>query len=941
MIEPDPELDSLLELFHVCPTGLLSFGADGDIRLVNPEAVNLLLPALGMRAFDNVFELFSGSWPELASLLAANPRIGKIIENHRLAIGSEPNVVWLSLSVVRADIDHNLVVLSDITRQYQAEASIREREHNLRKLFDSIDEGYCVAEMIVDAEGAPADYRFVEVNPRFEEMTGLREPVGRTALELVPDLESSWIEMYARVGLGKETVRFEQGSEAMGRFFEVFSMPVEPHGSFAIVFRDQTERHRWETALADSEQFTRRVLDNLFAFVGVLTPDGTLVEANRAPLEAAGLELSDVVGKKFWDCFWWSYSPDVQQEIRGAVERAASGELVRFDVPVRVLADGRMWIDFQIAPLRDDEGVITHLVPSGLDLSERKAAELERAGLLEAEHQARIRIELLERNATHLAATTTVGELASSVLNDVQSALGIVVATLNILETDAIRTIPSPAVQAEAAVLGLLTGQDIRVELDAGLPGPKAIRTNRTALLNTAEEIRTAFPDFADTLVRLPVRSLIAAPLRSADGSVLGALVVASEQEQWLDEATVSLLQGIADQTGLALERAQLFEKVLLAREQEHAVAIRLQEALLPDQVINHVDLPIAASYRAASEVLAVGGDWFDTFMWPTGQVGIVVGDVVGHDLDATAAMGRIRAAMAALAPLTEPRPAALLSALDHCATGLNGTDFVTAACVVIDPKTGDVVYGSAGHPPPLIIAPDGTPTWLHAATTAPAGKFFRGSRREASVTIEPGAVLILYSDGLVERRGETMDVGLSRLAAAAVSLSATDVDAIPDQLIAALTVEQSAEDDIITIVARWEPLADRFRRRFIADTTALAPLRADLRSWLERHTIRPAARDDIILAIGEGVTNAVEHAYLDGPAGPVEVTVDRQGQSLEVHLLDEGTWRPLSPDGSDRGRGLPIMRAIATHFDRSTTNNGTDLTLHLPAPQLEPDASS
>jgi PAS domain S-box-containing protein len=132
-----------------------------------------------------------------------------------------------------------------------------------------------------------------------------------------------------------------------------------------------------------------RVLDSLFAFVGVLAPDGTLIEANRAPIEAAGLSPGDVLGRKFWDCYWWSYSPEVQAELRRAVERALQGETVRYDVPVRMSADARMWIDFQIAPLRDPDGRITHLVPSAMDITSRREAERERLG-----SESRLRVAL-------------------------------------------------------------------------------------------------------------------------------------------------------------------------------------------------------------------------------------------------------------------------------------------------------------------------------------------------------------------------------------------------------------------------------------------------------------------------------------------------------------------------------------------------------------------
>ena len=139
--------------------------------------------------------------------------------------------------------------------------------------------------------------------------------------------------------------------------------------------RDIADRKEAEAAVLESERFTRRVLDNLFAFVGVMSLDGTLIAVNRAPLEAAGIQASDVIGKKFWDCYWWNYSEEVQELLTGAYERAIRGEAVRYDVPVRMAGDSRMWIDFQLAPLRDDDGRITHLIPSAMDLTARRQAQ--------------------------------------------------------------------------------------------------------------------------------------------------------------------------------------------------------------------------------------------------------------------------------------------------------------------------------------------------------------------------------------------------------------------------------------------------------------------------------------------------------------------------------------------------------------------------------------
>lgn len=157
----------------------------------------------------------------------------------------------------------------DVTERRRAEESLRDSEARFRALFSSIDEGYCLAEMIRDSAGHPVDYRFLEVNHLFESMTGLTDAVGRTAHELVPNLEQHWVETYAGVALGGEPLRFENGSEAMGRWFDVFATPVEPLGRFALVFKDITERRRAELAVRESRERLELALNvaDMFAFV--------------------------------------------------------------------------------------------------------------------------------------------------------------------------------------------------------------------------------------------------------------------------------------------------------------------------------------------------------------------------------------------------------------------------------------------------------------------------------------------------------------------------------------------------------------------------------------------------------------------------------------------------------------------------------------------------
>src|SRR5690606_8871333 len=130
-----------------------------------------------------------------------------------------------------------VALVTDVTARRNAEEALRASEGRLRAIFSTIDEGYCLCDMIADGDGRPVDYRFLEVNPLFEQMTGMAGAEGRTARECVPGLEPHWVETYARVGFGRETLRFESGSDAMGRWFDIFAAPVEPHGRFALVFK--------------------------------------------------------------------------------------------------------------------------------------------------------------------------------------------------------------------------------------------------------------------------------------------------------------------------------------------------------------------------------------------------------------------------------------------------------------------------------------------------------------------------------------------------------------------------------------------------------------------------------------------------------------------------------------------------------------------------------
>lgn len=231
------------------------------------------------------------------------------------------------------------------------------------------------------------DLRFLFINQVLADFNGrsVAEHLGSTVPDLLPAAYPTVAPLLRKVldeGVAVPGLRIAvEVPNAPGELseWEASYLPIRlPDGRIGGIYAQAVNlsaKLRAERALANSEKQLRRVLDSLFAFVGVMTPDGVLIAANRAPLEAAGIAADEVIGRPFWDTFWWNYSPDSQAWLQRACERVARGEVVREDVVVRMAGDTRMALDFMLVPMRDDEGVITHLIPSAIDVSDRLAAQ--------------------------------------------------------------------------------------------------------------------------------------------------------------------------------------------------------------------------------------------------------------------------------------------------------------------------------------------------------------------------------------------------------------------------------------------------------------------------------------------------------------------------------------------------------------------------------------
>jgi serine phosphatase RsbU (regulator of sigma subunit) len=345
--------------------------------------------------------------------------------------------------------------------------------------------------------------------------------------------------------------------------------------------------------------------------------------------------------------------------------------------------------------------------------------------------------------------------------------------------------------QAELPLLFLVL---IGVALAGTVFGVRAVAV--TALLISAVVAVGLATGFGRLIPGLPDPSALVVVKLQLGVFTLAGLVVAAEANE----------RELASRRAAESDaRAKLAER---ARTMEHEVALRLQTALLPDDLLHHPMFEIDATYRAGSEALVVGGDWYDVLELPDGRIGVTVGDVVGHGLEATAAMGRLRTAAAALAPHAAG-PGELLTHLDAFVRGPNGSPYATAAYGILDPGTGRLVYASAGHPPMLLVGPHGTTTWLTEGRSPPFCAAVTGRRSEASTVMVPGSVLIAYSDGLIERRNEDLRVGLERLEREAVRLAGHPTAQICDLLVAHLGVATSRTDDVVVVALRYDPAVE------------------------------------------------------------------------------------------------------------------------------------
>ncbi len=459
--------------------------------------------------------------------------------------------------------------------------------------------------------------------------------------------------------------------------------------------------------------------------------------------------------------------------------------------------------------------------------------------------------------------------------------------------------------------------QDWRIPLAERTPLTDAVRHRAIQHAESSDEAVRHWPSMEAFRIAHALDGALAAVPVVSGGRALGALAVRYPQTGPLGDDARRLLETVARLTGPALLRSSHY--IL-----QHSVAETLQRSLLPLHLPSVGGLRVAAGYTAAGEGIEAGGDWYDAIELPGGRLALMVGDVVGRGPRAAAVMGQLRSALRAFAIDQRDGPGETVANLSRFASTIDGADVATACYAELDVAERRLRYVCAGHPPPLVLSADGGTHYLEGGRGVPLGVREPGvAYAEGEARISAGATVVLYTDGLVERRGRSIDVGFGELAAAIARRRSQAPGDVTDGILAELG---GSGDDCALLLCRVDPPAGALEVEVGADARELRTVRDELREWLAGLGVPPADVEDVVLASGEALANSMEHGYASRGEGSVRLraTIDETRNALDVEVVDDGRWRPPPAEPGDRGRGFALMRALMERVEIAHDERGT-----------------
>ena len=362
---------------------------------------------------------------------------------------------------------------------------------------------------------------------------------------------------------------------------------------------------------------------------------------------------------------------------------------------------------------------------------------------------------------------------------------------------------------------------------------------------------------------------------------------------------------------------------VALQDERDRLVATTLQRALLPERLPQVPGVSVAAHVSPGGHGTTVGGDWYDAIALTGGRLGVVVGDVAGRGVEAAARMGELRSVARAYA-LEGHDPVALVERMNGYHAALGADLMTTLLYAVLEIDSGRLRVVNAGHPPPMIVDPGERPRLIEGVGP-PLGVLDTWRYEERVVDLERGALALLYTDGLVERRGEPLDVGLGRLRAA-LAADSSDITTMCGRLVHAMEAG-SAHDDVTLVAVRTEHvLGPQARLKLGPDPESLALLRRVLHRWLDEAGAERDEANELVMAANEAWQNAIEHGT-GFARTTVDVELEQRGEEVVLTVRDAGR-REKDPSDPDRGRGIELMRALAEEVTLELGPNGSTVSL-------------
>ena len=502
---------------------------------------------------------------------------------------------------------------------------------------------------------------------------------------------------------------------------------------------------------------------------------------NREAERVLDRPRESLLGRVLWDEFPEAVGTPFEQEYRRAV---ATGEPAVFE----------QWF----APLGRHFEVRAHAGPDGLsvyfsDVSTRRAAERQRDRALE-------RLSMLDAIGAALTETLDVDEALSRLADLLVPSLADLVSIdlRDSGEVQGARAVVTVAADPAKAAALVLAEEVLPRRHNPGSAVHQVLHGSALVHLVVTPEHLAGLVGSSGQLelyLQIDMRHAVVVPL-VARGRVFGAisLIRTGPDAAPFTDGDRALAQDVGRRAGLMVDNAAQYTA-------QRSVAEQLQRSLLPDLPLVP-GLVLGAAYEPSSTAAMVGGDWYDAFVLPDGGVGLVIGDVMGHDIAAAAAMGQLRSVLRTCAADGDP-PALVLDRLDRLVSSFAMADLATVVYARIDHRadgTALLTWANAGHPPPLVLAPDGTTSFLDEGRSVMIGAPSGESRGQAERVLAPGSTLLLFTDGLVERRGCDLDDQLDGLARTASGLAGDGPDALCRRLLA--TVRRDADTDDAAAIA-------------------------------------------------------------------------------------------------------------------------------------------